>query len=244
MTFAVVNSGAAHVTLQTANGGTSGAIDTSSASILVAHAASYKPGTLTFSDSKGNTWTKLTAKTANTFSKSQIAYAFDHGGSALVVGSGHTFTIATDTPPTYCTFNAAAFSGSLTTDPINAQNGLAQNSTGTTIAPGSVSPAGTDLFITGICFETAASVTIGSSFTILDQAGYVASTAFAGAMAWKESSSAENPTWTMNTNPAFDSAATIASFKAAAGGGGLVGPLTGGGRLVHGSLIRGGGLAA
>lgn len=191
---------------------TTAGADSSTANILVAHGSAYLATAppITFSDSYGNTWVKLTAAQGAFYSHSQIAYAKNP-----MVGSGHTATLA-GTDPIYAVLNFAAFSGANTTSPFNAENGAA-TSNSATLATGSVSPAGTDLFVTGIFMALQASVSINSSFTILDQLGYSSGQYFGAAMAWKESGSAENPTWTLSGTESVDFSATIASFLAAGG---------------------------
>src|SRR4051812_9792279 len=96
----------AHVTEGSgANGGTSGAIDTSGANFLVAVVASYSVGDTTVTDSKSNTWTQLTARDEinTTLVRNRIWYAKN-----ATVGSGHTFSDAVSSSfPSIC---VAAFS--------------------------------------------------------------------------------------------------------------------------------------
>ena len=70
----------------TGNNATTSAIDTTGATLLVALIVTDTGGG-TMSDSKGNTWTALTAHSGGTTVTGQLFYV-----SNPTVGSGHTFT--------------------------------------------------------------------------------------------------------------------------------------------------------
>lgn len=74
----------------------------------------------------------------------------------------------------------------------------------TTLQPGTLTPTGTELMVTAIGgwgTTTPQTASINSSFSITDQLLETSTGAF-GAMAWKNSSSAENPTWTSSATTA------------------------------------------
>src|ERR1700690_734511 len=87
------------------SGGTSAAINTTGASLLVMSIAqSVGEAQIMPSDSLGNTWTALTKKWSAS-SGTCIYYVSNPN-----VGSAHTFT-ASDGPSTFCITQIAAFSG-------------------------------------------------------------------------------------------------------------------------------------
>src|SRR5262252_10214264 len=117
------------------NGGTSGAIDTTGANLLVLSLGYY--GTPTVSDSKGNTWVPLTAHVGA--SGTGIGHRIYYAKNA-VVGTGHTITVTgTNTWPVIAFY---AFSGADTAAPFVAENGAQSASTGLSgsLATGSVTP--------------------------------------------------------------------------------------------------------
>jgi hypothetical protein len=225
-----------------ANGNTSGSIDTTGASLLVMHVSTYSQGPdPTVSDSKGNTWTALTAQDPPVSEpRSQLFYVANP-----TVGSGHTFTVAgTGIFHVTC---AAAFSGALTVSPFDQQNGARSDAAATSLQPGSVTPTeDNELVVTGIATGSGSSgaYTVGSSFTKTNEAAYANSVNEGGGLAYlvQGTAAAVNPQWSW-TGSALRSA-TIATFKAAAVGGGTTvarlvnGGLVNGGMLMGGRLVR------
>ena len=209
------------------NTATSPAINTTGATLLVVLGINYNDVTAATSDSKGNTWHLLTKYgDGGPSGILWIAYAYDHGGSALSVGSGHTFTIVQGNYPSLAVL---AFSGTDTTSAVyqaSSDKGV-YSSAGTTIQPGSVTPAAAgDLIVTGWCSgdSSNSNPTVDLSF-VRDQVIYDGSS-MDGAVAHliTTTTDAKNPTWTSGTNKV----ANIAVFKQGAGGGGDVSrPLTG-----------------
>jgi hypothetical protein len=94
---------------------TTGSINTTGATLIVIAVSSYSAaGAPTISDSKGNTWTALTAKVNATAAvRTQLYYCYSPTG-----GSGHTFTA---TGFCYASIHAFAFSG--TTGTFDVENG-------------------------------------------------------------------------------------------------------------------------
>lgn len=193
-----------------ANGGTTGSIDTTGASLLVMCLYEFSgtgPGTPT--DSKSNTWTGLTATSANGV-RTTIWYSVNP-----TVGTGHTFTY--NISATYPAIHALSFSGVSTTSPFDVQNGGSATST-TSAQPGSVTPtADGELLISAL--GTAGVITspsINSSFTADLSTTYSGAVNFGGNTAYyvQPTAAAINPTWSWTS--AQSSCSRIASFKAAA----------------------------
>lgn len=187
-------------------------ITTTGADLLVATVASFQAGsTLTDAVSGAscaspcNTWLPLTQYTdaANV----QVRLYYVQGGT---VGTGHTFTGS----GSFVSIAVAAFSGSIAS-PFNAENG-AGNASVSSLATGSVSPSGTDLFVSAVSCDNVTTAPTVSSFTITDASAFDGNGRCLG-MAWKESASAQNETWTFSVSG--ETAVTLASFKGSGGGG-------------------------
>lgn len=186
--------------------GTTGSIDTTGANFLVAVVCG---GAVTgVSDSKGNTWTERMMVVGSFSSELSIWYADD-----ATVGSGHTFTVA-GTTASIC---AAAFAGVDTAaDPFDQENGAAEANDPNT---GSVTPSEDGALIIASAGGRFSDdpPSIDSGFTVLETVPLSAGVNFASCLAYliQGSAAAVNPQW--NTNAL--TTATIATFKAAAGGG-------------------------
>lgn len=197
---------------------TTGSLDTTGCDLLVVliSGTSGPIGSGTVSDSKGNTWNKLTAPA--------VGSGFN-GGAVIwyavnpTVGSGHTFTLSSGITG-YPSIVAAGYSGSDTTSPFDVENGATLNASSG--QPGSVTPSVNDeLLVTGSSNGSfgAATVTSDSGFTDVVGRG-VSGNGLGISYAYKvqTTAGAENPTWT--TTAGSIGVAVIATFKAAAGGGG------------------------
>src|SRR5262252_36271 len=116
-------------------GGTTAAIDTTGADLLVLGVGWYAAGgTLaTPTDSKGNTWIALTAHGPGQFATHRFWYAKN-----AIVGAGHTFT-ATGAG-TFANLIVHAFSGSHLTAPFDVESGASSSGGVATLASGSVTP--------------------------------------------------------------------------------------------------------
>lgn len=191
----------------TGNTFTSGAIDSTGATLLVVAASwSTAAGGGTLTDSKGNTWVGLTAKVAS-FSI-QIYYVKNP-----TVGSGHTFTwtaAGADLP----TLGIMAFDETDITANADGENGSAPGVI-TTIQPGSVTPSVDNCVLVTALTGAGAGPTIDSSFTVIDAEGFVGGQHSPLAIAYKvqTTAGAENPTWTTNVGFGTDNCAVIAAFK-------------------------------
>lgn len=210
MSFSLVNK----VKWAGADTGTSAAIDTTGADLLVLFTSRFGSNALTPSDSKGCTWHGKTEQ-ASASCRSQLFYATkkDVGFS---VGTGHTFTWPSAT--WYGSCELLAFSGSdFTVDPFDQQNG-ATTTSGTTLSAGSVTPSTSGQLIVTAVSSLGSTHTISTGITAVeDSFDYLAGNYVGGGAAWKEhTSGAINPQWGWTTTS--DASATIATFKAGIAG--------------------------
>jgi hypothetical protein len=178
---------------------TTDAIDTTGANLIVIGLSWYSDAP-SVSDSKGNTWTALSTYGSSPYLV-RLFYCLNPS-----VGGSHTFS----TTANIYVLNVAAFSGVTAFD---AESG-AGNGNATTIQPGSITPAvASGLFITALCFaELGTTASINSTFTILNGTSDAGGNNLLGSMAYKISSSAENPTWT-KTGGNNEVNAAMATFK-------------------------------
>lgn len=185
-----------------ANGGTSSAIDTTGASVIIFHLADTGGGVV--SDSKGNTWSGCAGSPAN-IPQSSLFCAFNP-----IVGSGHTFTVTGTT--IFSRAQIAAFSDN---SPIflggSGNNGAL--GTGTTLQPGALSPSvNNSLVVSGVASNNTGTVSIDSGFTIVAQGPLAGGVAFGGALAYffQGTAASINPTW---SGLATSSGASILSIS-------------------------------
>lgn len=202
---------------------TSGSINTSGANLIVVHIADYGgTGLGTLSDSKSNTWTALTGFSQGGGSTSQIYYCYNPTTDAA-----HTFTYSSGST-IYPTIQVMAFSGSASS-PFDAQNGNGQNF-GSTLTTGSVSPSvDNELLVAGcamLASATISSIDSGFNFLLYSASG-ANSTGGGFAYLIQTTAGSVNPAWSKTFGAA--AAASIATFKAsAAGGGGFRSRIAGG----------------
>jgi hypothetical protein len=203
----------ASVSAASSNGGvsvTTGAIDTTGANLIVCATGSYEGGgEFTPTDSKGNTYSTLTASLVGNGPQAQIHYVFNP-----TVGSGHTFSggIAGTFPAIAC----IAFSGSVTS-PFDQENGNTTASAAS-LTTGSVTPTeNNELLIAVVSWDAAiTNLAINESFTLDQSVAYGSGQNEGLGLAFfiQGTAGALNPQWTWTTSrPA---AARIATFKAAA----------------------------
>lgn len=192
---------------------TTSGIDTTGATFISAVVSYWMGGDdpPTMSDSKGNTWNRLTAYTTGVNAKVVIFWCVPSS-----VGSSHTFSTTADA----CSINVAAFDDDFAASPFDLENGTGTNPAAS-LQPGSITPSQDNcLVVTGIAFGTGGNdvESIDSGFTIASQAGD-GSGNFRGAIAYKyqATAAAVNPTWSVGTG-APQMAVSIASFKTDAGG--------------------------
>lgn len=214
MAIALVSSVASQATSGVPN--TTSSIDTTGATLLVASLGSYS-GSPTISDSKGNTWTLLTAVT----SAGGVLYQVLAYVENPTVGSGHTFT------PTggnlYQGLAVAAWSGVAVSSALDQQNSATTGgSTANTLATGSITPT-TDnqLVVVGMNNDDPlATMSIDSGFSIAVDAPYIFAGSEGSCLAYliQTSAAAANPTWTHGGSNTY-MGSRIASFKESGGGG-------------------------
>lgn len=188
------------------SGATSAAIDTTGATLIVIAQSGVVGLTLTPTDSKGNTWTALTAYAGGSLT-CQLYYCANP-----VVGSGHTFTVVAGAAASIA---VGAFSGTMNAAPDSA--GGAGAASGTTQQPGLLTPSVDNcLVVTGFQYVSPTVPgpgTISAGFTITDDIGN-ADTSVPVAMAYQVQTTATgvNPTWSSNAAAERISAA-MAVFK-------------------------------
>ena len=189
-----------------ANGGTTAAIDTSGANLIVISVGFYSAGTgLTVSDSKGNTWIPLTLRPTSSGNQ-RFFYA-----KAASVGTGHTFTVSGTS--IYPSIQVRAFAGAAT-NPFDAESG-ATNS-GSSLATGSTTPSQPGaLVVSALCTDSSATVSVAPTMTVT-QNPFGSGVAFGGALGYvvQTTAAAINPTWTIPGGAT--NAAAVASFLATA----------------------------
>jgi hypothetical protein len=193
---------------------TTSSVDTTGANTLFAVVNYYVGITATaptVTDSKSNTWTKLTSWSDGVNDRIALYYAKN-----ATVGSGHTVTVVgTAQYPGVCFL---AFSGGDTTAPFDVENGGTVLSTSG--GPGASGAPATANSLTisfrGSQNSDGGSYTVGSSFTISDSVDRATNGLGVGA-AYKITSASENPTWTWANSQ--QEVLGIAVFKPAAGGG-------------------------
>jgi hypothetical protein len=198
-----------------ANGGTTGAVDTTGAKLIVIHTASFA-AVSGVSDSKGNTWIPKTARSnVATTRYSRCFYVLNP-----TAGTGHTFTVSGT--GIYAVIEVLAYDNDVAFD---AESGAGSNGPVATIQPGSITPAGNNgLFIAGVCSNLGSIPSIDSGFALrLSTATGAANNMEAGCADKQQTTGgAENPTWTVdaNTGNPDDCACSMLVFKPTSGGSG------------------------
>lgn len=187
------------------NGGTTPAIDTTGANLIVISVAFYSAGTgLTITDSKGNTWLPLTLRSTSSGNQ-RFFYA-----QAAIVGPGHTFTVSGTT--IYPALHVRAFAGATPT-PFDAESGA--SGSGSALPTGSITPTQNGaLVVSGLCTDSSATVSVAPTMS-LTQNPFGSGVAFGGALGYvvQGPAAAINPTWTIPGGAT--QAAAVASFLAA-----------------------------
>lgn len=188
------------------------------ANLLVANANAFvaDPSAGTMSDStSANTWHHLTVVN-------------DSGGSGIETVIWYAWNASVSSTQTF-SFQSTSFPGIVvhcysgaqsSSDPFDVQNGTI-NAAGTTAQPGSITPgANGEVVFTGITSFNGSDTysSIDSSFTISGNFQYNGNMNMAGAYLIQGTAGAVNPTWTATQS--VKHMVAIASFKAAAGGGG------------------------
>lgn len=171
-----------------ATGGSTAAIDTSGANLLVAVTGGSAFGAGAISDSKGNTW--YTAAYDYTQSTCLINLWFCLNPT---VGSGHTFTVAGST----ASMCVAAFSGAPTTFAVG-KSRTGNTASATSITAGSMTPGVDDcLAITALGNRVNTTYSVDGSFSITDQVNFNNAIQMGVGLAYliQTSAAAFNPSW-------------------------------------------------
>lgn len=179
--------------------------DTSGATLLVAVVSTYRAVGATYggmTDSLGNTWRTATGFGGLSYG-CRISYSYDHGGSALSTGAGHTFGTTNNGSVSFPAIVVYSFVGTDTTSAVFVvpDTGTANSSTGT-YAPGPITPAVGDLLVSGMVDNVSGSLTIGSSFSAVTTTGPVGGGSVRVGAAYLIVSSAvsTNPQWNSSTD--------------------------------------------
>jgi hypothetical protein len=196
------------------DGGTTDAIDTTGADLIVVSVSYYAGfgGTPTVSDSKGNTWAGLTASTGNTAAR--LFYC-----TPAAVGSGHTFTVGGG--GTFPAIAVQAFAGAHATAPYTTQESRNSSASATSVQPGSLTPSEDGcVLVTAVSTDAGGSGwSVNESFAGPQVADYAFGASMGGGSAYKiqTTAAAQNPAWAW-TGGSTPCSAVMAVFKAAAGG--------------------------
>ena len=190
-------------------GGTTSAIDTTGADLLIVGVSAYADNTATNpTDSKGNSWTALTRSPVNDPS-CRFFYALPG-----TVGTGHTFTWSS--AGSYPVIMVLAFGG-VGASPFDKENG-ARGVTVSSLATGSVTPVEDGELLVSIWagLETGTNPSCDNGFSLVDSVAFGNGNNCPGASAYlvQATAAAINPTWSWTT--ASTAAAALATFKVAA----------------------------
>lgn len=192
------------------SGGTTSAIDTTGADLLIVVVSSTHFGSNpTVSDSKGNTWTALTRYSD---SGGDVSIKFFYA-VAPSVGSGHTFTASGASM--YASMGVIGLVGGKQTSPFDQQAGSAAS--GTSLTPGSVTPTESDeIVLSAINVNPASTASADGGFSVIGYVSLVGGVSLGLAVAYliQTSAAAANPTWSWTGSQT--SIAANATFKAAA----------------------------
>lgn len=211
--------------------GVTGAIDTSTATLLVVQIGALNAIPIAApTDSKSNSWTGLTNFTSASGGAGRLFYSIPTS-----VGSGHIFTSG-GSFPSICVQAWSGAAASPFDQEATGQNGAASPAD----SGGSKTPSANNALIVSAWAEaTTATPTINGGFTISDTAAGIGGTSYGCSMAYlvQTTAAAANPTWTWSGSPA---GIDFAIFLAAAGGAtrGLFRPPSGSGLGVGGSFFR------
>lgn len=189
---------------------TTGTINTSGANFLIILISSQQGTSYTISDSKSNTWRALTLKATAGTQQARLYYAT----TTTKIGASHTFTITGSN--VYATIYVQAFSNVSQSSTFDKENGA--SGTGTSIQPGSVTPANNNaLIISGLSFNQSSTMqAINSGFTRTSWKNFGSGNNYGGAMAYliQTTAAAVNPTWS-NYSGGDTESAVIAVFNSA-----------------------------
>jgi hypothetical protein len=182
---------------------TTSAIDTTTANLLVVFCSFGNSATVT--DNKGNTWTSR-GNTPGT-----PVFSFADVTSSPVVGSGHTFTVSGGFGQSVIVQAWKKASGAATIDGTEVVNSTGSWGSGTTLKPGSITPAtSADLMITGLAYNVSSSLnaTVDSGYTDTSVAQGLGIYVYHMAYKIKSNGVAEDPAWLNSTGSGGINAST------------------------------------
>lgn len=193
------------------NGGTSSALDTTAANLIVAAVMSNTGGTPVFSDNQGNSYDSVTTITG-TYARMELYYKINP-----TVNASHTWAVSGN--GTYATVGVVCMAGVASFDA-----GVRATNTTDPLSLGSITPAENDEAL--ICFYandwiTSGTPTVDAGFTLLDYVQTVGGVTYDLASAYQIQTTAttRNPQWDW-TDGAFSYMGQHVAFKASGGGGG------------------------
>ncbi len=189
---------------------TTGGVTTSGATLIVISASwlNNTSASVTISDSRGNTWTPLTARVSANVT-TQLYYCY-----APSVGINHNFTVAGSL--TFPSIQIQAWGRMTISSPFDVENGGGSTSSAT-VSTNSITPSqNSALIIAGLsdnANSVPSTVSINNNFNISDTTPASASV-IGGSMAYKiiRSGLPTSATWTTSQTNA-EAAASIAAFK-------------------------------
>lgn len=190
------------------SGGTTAAIDTTGATLLVVSLATYVGfGTPVLTDSKGNTWIGLTAQAAGSTGE-RLWYCL-----SPVVGTGHTFSVSGSN--VFPAIFVYAFSGVAS---YQTESGATGGVT-SPLASGSVTPtANGALVVTGRAASSTVTDSVSPAGFTLASLPYTAGVSVQGSAAYyvQPTAAAINPAWSWIGSSAENRVATAVFLPAAA----------------------------
>jgi hypothetical protein len=199
--------------------------------VLASGYAGYPSGpyAVTPSDSQSNIWS---ADTSNTFGGvGQVAAFVGHS----VTTTGGTVTVTWGAPgggdTTYCAMTVDEFSesGTVTVDSEVSSSGSSSTSSPSV---GSLSVSGTDLIYATLGFDSAATVTAGSGYTLTGYLNYTGGTVGIASEYLLNATSSTNPSWSLGTAATCYQAGV--AYKTASG------TVTGSGAITLGAISASG----
>lgn len=216
-----INVGASTVTGHTSNNSTTTAgIATQVAGSIFAVGVVWETDATppTISDSKLNAYTQIgVVRRVSTAFNAHCGLWYKENG---VGGSSHTFTAAKSSG--FCAVFAAEITGALTASALDQQNGAADD-TATPVTSGDITTTQADELLIGFSgVEGSADVafTANNSFTkLLEQ---TSPSFWQGVLGYRIVSATLTTEWSVGVTNLVRGAGLVASFKAAAGGGGAV----------------------
>ena len=185
-------------------------ITTTGATLLVAVTVSDN-ATCLMTDTQSNTWNYIAGSTSSGTGITQIAYAYANGGSPLSTGTDRFIPSCGGQYPAFVVF---AFGSTLTTSSVYAGNTANAGLQASPLFAGSITPAATNLVITGIGgnLTNFSAISVSSPFTGLTAYTVASSDSVAGAYILNAAGTALNPHWQYTDSGNEDSTAISAAF--------------------------------